>query len=121
MTPPTDTSWWTTISDDDFERAAIIDILTENRQQDEVRHARYVIAARHSDAVAALYELRSALDAWEEWGADVVGALKAANTIGKRSCRDGDHLHYAAHDRLIAVGTEMHPILRLLAGRKDHQ
>lgn len=33
---------------------------------------------------------------------EVALALKAATTIGMRSCRDGDHLHYANHDRLVA-------------------
>jgi hypothetical protein len=36
------------------------------------------------------------------WVEEAVGALAAATTIGMRSCRAGDHLHYDNHDRLIA-------------------
>lgn len=36
------------------------------------------------------------------WALEVTVALKAATTIGMRSCRDGDHLHYSNHDRLVS-------------------
>lgn len=35
------------------------------------------------------------------WIEEAVSALAAATIIGMRSCREGDHLHYGNHDRLI--------------------
>jgi hypothetical protein len=38
---------------------------------------------------------------------EVVIALDAATVIGMRSCREGDGLHYANHDRLIREAREL--------------
>lgn len=39
-----------------------------------------------------------------QWAQEVISALEAATTIGQRSCRPGDGLNYANHDRLVAEG-----------------
>lgn len=40
----------------------------------------------------------------EQWWLDeLLSALDAATTIGMRSCRPGDGLHYANHDRLLRI------------------
>ena len=46
-------------------------------------------------------ELRVALSRCVEVLSDAANALEAATTIGTRSCRDGDHLNYSNHDRII--------------------
>lgn len=38
----------------------------------------------------------------KRWAVEATLALDAASAIGKRSCRDGDHLHYANHERLVS-------------------
>jgi len=40
---------------------------------------------------------------FDTWADQVVIALNDATEIGKRSCRDGDHLHYAHHGWLVAA------------------
>lgn len=42
----------------------------------------------------------------QRWVDEVVLALDSATTIGKRSCRDGDHLLYSNHDRLLREAGE---------------
>lgn len=41
------------------------------------------------------------------WALEASQALHAATVIGQRSCRDGDHLNYTNHDRLIR---ELHEV-----------
>jgi len=55
--------------------------------------------------------------ALRNWITEAVIALNAATTIGQRSCRDGDHLHYANHDRLVAEASHLLDALAIEAPR----
>lgn len=50
---------WTPISDEDYERAVILDIITDDRTDPEVRRAQALIAARHSHAIKELTRLQA--------------------------------------------------------------
>jgi hypothetical protein len=65
-----------------------------------------VIAAH--DAKAKAEALRERVD---DFLFEATIALRAASTIGERSCRDGDHLNYGNHDRLIAEATRLRAAL----------
>lgn len=56
-------------------------------------------------------EARADVERLRGWVGDAARALDAATTIGQRSCRDGDHLNYGNHDRLIreAAALAAHP------------
>lgn len=41
------------------------------------------------------------------WATEAALPLDAASVTGKRSCRDGDHLDYANHERLVAEAASL--------------
>lgn len=51
------------------------------------------------------------LEEAQNWIDDVVRALEAANVIGMRSCRPGDGLNYASHDKFIREKPDLRAVL----------
>jgi hypothetical protein len=84
---------------------ALLDLSAEQQAEED----------RANENATLVHEARAERDALRERVDDFLFeatiALRAASTIGERSCRDGDHLNYGNHDRLIAEATRLRAAL----------